>query len=72
MLEDHDITKPQLLEEIPTEMISRKRKPSWAREVIKEAKRHGVREGTIREIKKPKSYPSYMDSMSDIVNREPT
>ena len=65
-------TKPQLLEQSPSEMISRKRKPSWACEVTEEEKRHGVPEGTIRERKKPKSYPSYMALMSDLVHKEPT
>ena len=53
-------------------MISHKRIPTWAREVIEEAKRHGAPEGTIKEIKKPKSYPSYMDLMCDLVDKEPT
>ena len=72
MPEDHDMTKPQLLEELPSEIISRKRKPAWACEVIEEAKRHGVPEGTIRERKKTKSYPSYMALMCDLVDKEPT
>ena len=66
------MTEPQLPKELPSEMISRKRKPTWAREVIEEAKRHGSPEGTIRERKKPKSYPSYMALMSDLVDKEPT
>ena len=48
MLEDHDITEPQRPEELPIKMISRKRRPAWAREVNEESKRHGVPEGTIR------------------------
>ena len=72
MPEDHDMKEPQILKELPSEMISQKRKHAWAREVIEEAKRHGVPEGTIRERKNPKSYPSYMDLMSDIVVKEET
>ena len=72
MLEDHDMTRPQLPEELPSEMISLNRKPTWAREVIKKEKRHGSLEGTIRERKKPKSYPSYMALMCDLVDKEPT
>ena len=72
MPEDHDMTKPQLPEELPSEMISRKRKPIWDCEVIEEAKRHGVPEGTIQERKNPKSYPSYMDLMCDFIDKEPT
>ena len=53
-------------------MISQKRKPSWAREVIEEAKRHGAPAGTIRERKKPKSYPSYMALICDLVDKELT
>ena len=64
--------KPQLSEELPSEMISRKRKPVWACEVTKEAKRHGALEGTIQEIKKPKPYPSYVALMCDLVDKEPT
>ena len=66
------MTEPQLPEELPSEMISWKRKPAWACEVIEEAKRHGVLEGTIRERKNPKSYPSYVALMCDIVDKEPT
>ena len=66
------MTEPQLPEELPSEMISRKRKPAWAHEVIEEAKGHDVPEGTIKEIKKPKSYPSYMALMCDLVDKEPS
>ena len=53
-------------------MISRKRRPAWAREVIEEAKRHGVPEETIRERKNPNPYPSYVALMCDIIDKEPT
>ena len=36
------MTQPQLLEYLPNELISQKRKPSWAHEISEEAKRHGV------------------------------
>ena len=45
--EDHDVTEPQLPEDLPSELISRKRKPAWAREAIEEAKRLGAPEGAI-------------------------
>ena len=41
MSEAHDLIEPQRPEEFPSEMISRKRKPTQDCEVIKEAKRHG-------------------------------
>ena len=50
-------------------MISRKRRPTWAREVNVEAKIHGVLEGTIRERKKPKPYPSNVALMCDLVDK---
>ena len=72
MPEDHDMTKPRLSEDLPSEIIYWKRKHVWAREVIEEEKRHGVPEGTIRERKKPKSYPSYVALMCDLIDKEPT
>ena len=42
MCEDHDMIEPQLHEELPSEIISRKRNPAWDRDVIEEAKMHGV------------------------------
>ena len=47
------MTEPQLPEYLPNELISQKRKPTWAHEISKEAKRHGISEATIRERKKP-------------------
>ena len=67
--EDHDMTEPQLLGEVPNEIISRKRNPSQARDVIEEEKLLGVPEGNTRERKKPKSYPNYMALMSDLVDK---
>ena len=66
------MTKPRLLKESPSELISQKRKPAQAHEITKEAKIHGVPEGTIRERKNPKSYPGYMALMCDLVDKEPT
>ena len=53
-------------------MISQKRKPAWSREVIEEAKIHGVPEGTIRERKNSNPYPSYVALMCDLIDKEPT
>ena len=43
----HDVIEPQLPEDLPNELISRKRKPAWACEVIEEEKIHGAPEGAI-------------------------
>ena len=48
------MTEPQRLKELPSEMISHKRRPGWEREVIEELERLGVPKGTIRERMKPK------------------
>ena len=72
MPKDHAMKEPQRPKEFPSEMISRKRRLSWAREVIQEAKRHGVPEETIGEIKRPKPYPSYVALMCDLIDKEPT
>ena len=53
-------------------MISRKRKPAQASEVIEEKKRHGSPQGTIKERKNPKPYPSYVTLMCDLIDKEPT
>ena len=44
MLEDHDMTKPQRPEELTSKMISRKRRPAWAHEIIEDAEIYGVPE----------------------------
>ena len=68
---DHDMTEPQKPKEFPSEMISHKRRHVWAREVIEEAKIHGVPEGTFRERKNPNPYPSYVTLMCDIFYKGP-
>jgi transposase InsO family protein len=67
--EDHDMVEPQ---EPPREIISHKRKPAWAREIIQDAEKYGAPEGTMRQSKKPKPYSSYVALMCDLVNKEPT
>ena len=66
------MTDTQLPEYLPNELISQKRKPTWAHEISKEAKRHGVPEGIIRERKNPNLYPGDMSLMCDLVEKEPT
>ena len=62
--------EPQRPEEFPSEMISCKRRPSWAREII-EAERYSVPEGTIKESKKPNPYPSYVALICNLIDKEP-
>jgi hypothetical protein len=67
ILEDHDIIKSQ---EPPQMTISHKRKPAWARELIQDGEMYGALEGTMRQLKKPKSFSSYMDLMCDLLEKE--
>jgi len=66
---DHDISKPQ---ERPTMEISRKRKPTWAREIIQEAERYGAPKGSTRISKKPKTVSNYVALMCDLIDQGPT
>jgi hypothetical protein len=52
--------------------ISHKRKPTWARELIQDGGKYGVPEGTMRQVKKPKPFFSYMALLCDLLEKEPT
>jgi hypothetical protein len=52
--------------------ISHKRKPTWARELIQDGEKYGVPEGTMRHVKRPKPFSSYMDLMCDLLENKPT
>jgi hypothetical protein len=69
ILEDHDIIESQ---EPPQMTISHKRKPAWARELIQDGEKYGAPEGTMRQVKKPKPFSSYMALMCDLLEKEPT
>jgi hypothetical protein len=69
ILEDHDMIESQ---EPPRMMISHKRKPAWARELIQDAEKYGAPKGTMRQSKKPKPFSSYMALMCDLIEKEPT
>jgi hypothetical protein len=67
--EIHGIIKSQ---EPPQMAISHKRKLAWARELIHDGEKYGAPEGTMRQVKKPKPFSSYMDLMCDLLEKEPT
>ena len=52
--------------------ISHNRKPSWARELIQDGEKYGAPEGTMRQVKKPNPFSSYMALMCDLLEKEPT
>ena len=59
-------------QEPPIMNISRKRKPSWVREIIQEAEKYGAPEGSTRVSKSSKPFSSYVALMCDLVDQEPT
>jgi hypothetical protein len=67
--EDHDIIESQ---EPSQMMISHKRKPAFTRELIQDGEKYGSLEGTMRQVKKPKPFSSYMELMCDLLEKEPT
>jgi len=52
-------------QEPPQMTISQKRNPTWAREIIQDAKKYGAPEGTMIQRKKPKTFSNYMALMCD-------
>ena len=64
--------KPQDSVETFLENDSHKRKPTWARELIREAKRYGAPKGIHREIKRENTYNKYVALLCDIIDREPS
>jgi hypothetical protein len=53
-------------------IISHKRNPTRARELIQDAKKYGALEGTMRQRKKPEPFSSYIPLMCDLIEKEPT
>jgi hypothetical protein len=65
----YDIIESQ---EPPQMTISHKRNSAWARELIQDGEKYGAPEGTMRQVKKPKPFSSYMALMCDLLEKEPT
>ena len=51
--EDHDMEKPQELEDNLLQKDSHKSKPTWEQDMIQEAKRYVALEGIHKEMKMP-------------------
>jgi hypothetical protein len=69
ILEDHDIVEFQ---EPPQMTISHNRNPAWAREIIQYGEKYGVIEGTMRQVKRPKPFSSYIALMCVLLEKEPS
>ena len=66
------MTKPQKPEIPPKEVISYKKKPTWARELIQDAEKYGAPNGSLRVSKKSRTYSSYVALLFDIIDAEPS
>jgi hypothetical protein len=53
-------------------MMLPQEKAIWAREIIQDGEKYGVPEGTMRQVKRPKPFSSYMALMCDLLEKEPT
>ena len=56
----------------PTYIPRGKKRPSWAHEIIQDAKKCGAPKGTYRERNKPKPYSRYVALLSDIIDTKTT
>ena len=65
-LEEHDMLEPQ---EPPHMNISHKRNPYWDCDIILEEERYGALEGSTRQRKKRKPFPSYVDLMCYLIEK---
>jgi hypothetical protein len=64
--EYHDIIE---IQEPPQMNISHKRKPSWDRDIIQDGEKYGVPEVTTKQVKRPKTFSSYMALMCDLLEK---
>ena len=53
-------------------VITYKRRPAWAREIIQDAEKYGSLDGSLRESKRPRTYSSYVTFLSNIIDAEPS
>jgi len=60
------------IDPLPREPSSPKKRPSWLRETLEDAKRYIAPRGTFCESKKPNGYQGYLTTMSTIIQNEPS
>jgi hypothetical protein len=56
----------------PAEIPSRKRRPAWPQELIRDAERIGAPKKYFKESKKSKKYSSYVACLCDIMDAKPS
>jgi hypothetical protein len=54
--------------EFPLEKPPAKRKPTWCREILKEAEKHATPKGTFRESKKPDKYSGLIAQFNLVID----
>jgi hypothetical protein len=64
--------EPHIPTDSSQEMNTKKRRPSWAQEIIQDVEKYGAPYGSFIENKRPRLYSSYVESLSDIIDAEPT
>ena len=68
-----DVEKPMdPIDPHPHEPSSSRKRPSWLRGILDDAKGHAAPRGTFRESKKPNRYQGYLTIMSMIIQNEPS
>ena len=67
-IKNHDMMDPQKPVDLPTEVITYQRKPSWARELIQDTEKYGAPSRSFRESKKPRFYSNYVALVSNIID----
>jgi hypothetical protein len=60
--------EPQKPTDSSQEMNTKKRRPTWVREIIQDAEKYGAPNGSFRESKRPRPYSSYVALLSDIID----
>jgi hypothetical protein len=58
--------------EFPLEKPPVKRKPTWCREILKEAEKHAAPKGTFRETKKPDKYSGLIAQLNLVIDSKPS
>jgi hypothetical protein len=58
--------------EFPLEKPYVKRKPTWCREILKEAENHVTPKGTFKESKKPHKYSGLIAELNLVIDSEPS
>ena len=51
-------------------MISQKRRPAWAHELIQDSEKYGAQDGSLIESKRPHAYSNCVALLSDIIDAE--